>query len=125
MVETATTTPPPAPPKKARTGVPKSTGITLKDPAGNVMRLTATTKKDGTAQTYVIHRSLDEHGKTKEITRGATQAHANLDAARAMLDKIKAKAVGGGWIEKVSRVGKSKPDAFDINSLPVAKKAKK
>lgn len=121
MAETNT---PPAPPKKARSGVPKSTGITLKDPAGNVMRLTATTKKDGTAQTYVIHRTLDDAGKTKEIRRGATQSHATLDAARAVLEKIKAKAVSAGWIEKVSRVGKAKPDAFDIDSLPTAKRKK-
>lgn len=123
MTETATkTTIPPAPPKKARTGIPKSTGVTLHDAAGDVMRVTAVVKKDGTATTYVIHRVLDDEGKTKSATRGATQFHPNMDAAVSAVEKIKAQLVAAGWQARQTRVGAAKPDAFDLAHLPAPKK---
>lgn len=113
-----------APPTKARGGTPKSTGVTLKDGAGNIMRIAAVAKKDGTAHTYVIHRILDDEGKTKLVQRGASEVHPSLDAARATVEKLKAKAVSAGWIARVAAVGRSKPDAFGIDNLPSPKKRK-
>lgn len=115
----------PDPPKKARGGPPKSTSLTLSDPAGNVMRITATIKNDGTAKSFVTHRELGPDGKTKAVTRGATQDHANLDEARASIEKIKNRAVEAGWLAKVTRVGAAKVDAFDAKHLPAPAKAKK
>jgi hypothetical protein len=111
----------PAPPKKAAGGTPKSTSITLKDSKANTFRIAAVIKKDGTVTTYVVHRELGPDGKTKSTTRGATQQHENMDAARGVMDKIKKKAVAAGWQERVSRVGHAKPDDFDVTHLPVAK----
>jgi hypothetical protein len=108
----------PAPPKKATGGPPKSTGVSLFDEAGNTMRITAVVKKDGTASTYVVHKVLGSDGKTKTQTRGATQVHDDMEAARAALDRIKKKAVSAGWQEKTSKVGRAKPDEFDIAHLP-------
>lgn len=119
MTETATA---PAPPKKARTGVPKSTGFSLNDAQGNQMRIVAVAKKDGTATTYVVHRVLDADKKVQSVTRGATQVHASLDVARSIAEKLKEKAVAAGWLAKQSRVGKAKPDAFTADALPAPKK---
>ena len=126
MTETQTqpTTKPPAPPKKARTGIPKSTGVTLHDAAGDIMRITAIVKNDGTAQSFVVHRVLGEDGKTKSVTRGAPQSHTNMDAARASIEKLKAAAVAKGWTARATRVGAAKPDAFDASSLPAPRRKK-
>ena len=111
----------PEPPKKASGGTPKSTSITLKDAGGDTFRIAAVIKKDGTVTTYVVHREIGSDGKTKSTTRGATQQHEDMDAARAVMEKIKKKAVASGWQERVSRVGRAKPDDFDVAHLPVAK----
>jgi len=111
------------PPKKARTGVPKSSGITLKDAAGSVLRFTAVANKDGSAKTFAVYRQVDEAGKTKQVTRGATAVHANLDAARAALEKLVAQATTAGWQKRASSaIGRTKADAFDMAHLPKAVK---
>jgi len=125
MSETKPNEQPVKPPRKAQGGAPKSMGVTLKDPAGDIMRITAVAKKDGSAHTYVIHRVLADDGTTKSVARGASQQHVNMDAARAVVEKLKTAAVAAGWIAKVAAVGRSKPDAFDALNLPKPRKAKK
>lgn len=111
----------PKPPAKASDPMPKSTGVTLRDAASNTLRLTAVIKKDGTAQTYAVHRQLGEDGKTKSVTRGATEQHPDMETARKALERLKKKAItSGGWQERAAS-GRGKPDAFDVSSLPAAK----
>jgi hypothetical protein len=92
----------------------KSAMVTLKA-NGATLTLLATLKTDGSAVTHVTTRDAD-----KTLTRGMTETHASMDAARAHLATLAEKAEKLGWQRGVRTVA-SKPDQF--SKLPAAPKA--
>jgi hypothetical protein len=92
----------------------KSASITLRA-NGSTLTLLATLRSDGSVVTTVTTRDAD-----KKLTRGMTETHANMEAARAHLAALAEKADKLGWKRGVRTVA-SKPDAF--SKLPSAPKA--
>ena len=115
---TETTTPQP---KKERVKLPKF-GVQLRGPAGDVMKISAKTGKSGNVATFVTVVSKLPDG-TKSKVRGASESHANMDAAKVRIETLRVQATKVGWAQgKVSGGGSPKKDAFDFNSLPAPKK---
>jgi hypothetical protein len=106
--------------------MPRSFSISLVAvDGGSMLRMTAILKKDGSAITFVVHTTKATNGKLQN-TRGATEKHATLDAARTAIDKLVLDAVKLGWSMRKGRGGfKAKPDAFDAKHLPAPKTSKK
>jgi hypothetical protein len=91
----------------------KSATVTLKA-NGSTLTLLATLKSDGSVVTTVTTRGAD-----KKLSKGMTQMHANMDAAKAHLATLAKDAEKLGW-KRGARVVATKPDAF--SKLPVAPK---
>jgi hypothetical protein len=95
----------------------KSFSVRLNGANNAQMRITATKRKDGAAQTYAVHTTLD--GKKKVNRRGATEDHASIEAARKRVDVLVAHALKLGWKQREARSGFArKPDAFTFDTLP-------
>jgi hypothetical protein len=92
----------------------KSATITLKS-NGATLTLLATLKADGGVVTTVTTRGAD-----KKLSKGMTQMHANMDAAKVHLAALAKDAEKLGW-KRGARVVAAKPDAF--SKLPAAPKA--
>ncbi len=101
----------PKPVREKPPAQPKSATITLRA-HGATMLLAAVRRPDGTAVTSVTTRNADKHA-----TRGMTETHANLDAARTHLAKLAQQAEKLGW-KRGARVGATKPDAFSTLPAP-------
>jgi hypothetical protein len=112
--------PEPAPTSKARKGS-RSFSITFAGASGATIRAVAQAKKDGSAVTYLVHTKKTAGGK-KHAERGAVERHANLDLAkRAVEGRLSALVVKRGWVRKERAAGFTpKPDAFGLDSVPVA-----
>lgn len=92
----------------------KSASITLRA-NGATLTLLATLRADGSAVTTVTTRGAD-----KKLSKGMTQTHATMDAAKAHLATLAKDAEKLGW-KRGARVVAAKPDAF--SKLPAAPKA--
>lgn len=107
---TATETPAAREPKARRFH-----SVGLRGDGGQLMRITAEAKKDGSAVTYVTVTTPGKKGAAK----GASERHADLDKARARMERLAADAAKLGWTRKASSGGfKARPDAFDAAHLP-------
>ncbi len=78
-------------------------------------------------QTYAVWiRPTTEKNRSgkvkKERKRGASETHKDIAAANAAIEKLMAEVAKRGWTKKAARSGgfQSKPDAFDLNHLPLA-----
>ncbi len=80
---------------------------------GSTLALQATKKGEG-AVTSVITRDAE-----KKATRGMTEQHPSMEAARAHLVKLSEQAIKLGWARRREAV--VKPDAF--SKLPAAPRA--
>ncbi len=89
--------------KQTTTTQPQTSLITLRA-NGSTLTLQATKKTDS-AITSVITRDPE-----KKATRGMTETHPTMDAAKAHLAKLAEQAVKLGWSR--GRVVTPKPDAF-------------
>src|SRR6185295_118508 len=101
-------------------------GVTLSDGKNQQLLCVATRRRDGgyTTCLQVIERAPD--GKVKSSERGATQKHANVEEARAAIDKAVNLALKQGWIQRRGRGGYlARPDTFDLNSIPKPKGVKR
>ena len=99
---------------KTATPEPKSAVITL-HASGNTLTFLATRKSDGSAATTVTTKDAD-----KNTTRGMTETHADMTAAKAHLSMLAEKAVKLGWQRRAVAGMVAKPDAF--SKLPAAPK---
>jgi hypothetical protein len=97
-----------------KTAPAKSASVTLRA-NGSTLMLIGTLKTDGSVITTVTTRDAD-----KKLTKGMTETHASMDAAKAHLAGLAEKAEKLGW-QRRGRVVASRPDAF--SKLPVAPKA--
>ena len=100
----------------------KTFSVAMQGPDGAVLRVSLRIRKDGTTETWVSHKP-----KGGKSVRGASQKHANTEAAHKAMESLVEKALKMGWEKKV-RVGfQRKPDAFGMANLPApaAPKAKK
>jgi hypothetical protein len=91
---------------------PKSACTTL-SANGSTLTLLATLKADGTVVTTVTTRDAD-----KKLSKGMTETHPNMEAARSHLASLAEKAEKLGW-KRGRRVVAQKPDAF--SKLPAPK----
>lgn len=98
----------------AKTVTPKSASITLRA-NGAVLTLLAVRKDDGSAVTTVTTRDTN-----KKTSRGMTESHKDIDAAKAHLTKLAQKAETLGW-QRGQFSAVAKPDAF--SKIPAAPKA--
>lgn len=107
---------------------PRSQSVALRSPDGAILRFTAIYhRRDGGAVTYAVHSTAPE-GKSKKRTntRGATETHANVAAAKTAIEKLVAQAVKLGWQRKERASGfRARPDAFDAAHLPAVKTARR
>ncbi len=90
---------------------PKTAVVTLRA-GGSTLTLLATAKPDGTAVTSVTTRDAD-----RKSSRGMTEAHKDMNAAKAHLVVLAKQAEGLGWQRR--RVSATRPDAF--STLPAPK----
>jgi hypothetical protein len=80
-------------------------------------------RKDGTWKSRVVH--VVGKGKGAKRAKGATKTHPDEAAARAAQSAAIAAGLKAGWKERPARAGfESKPDAFDLSTLPRPGKAK-
>lgn len=93
---------------------PKSAVITL-HASGSTLTLSATRKADGSAMTTVTTRDAE-----KKSTRGMTEQHTDMTAAKAHLAALAKKAESLGWQRRTGAGMVAKPDAF--SKLPAAPK---
>jgi hypothetical protein len=124
---TVTTAPPVDAPKTKKRREKKSWHVVMTSGDGRVVKVSASRKGDGSGRTQVLHSTPIAGGKKRKNERGATQVHANIDAAKAQQEKLVDALKKRGWVvrEPSPRGFQAKPDAFDINSLPVAAKPSK
>jgi len=114
---TDTPTPPTTPtPQTSRTPVKVAQSASTLLRAGTaIMLIAATVRADGSATTAVTIKD-----GAKPSQRGMSETHKNLDAAKAAIMALAAKAEKLGWVKGGGR-GFSRPDAF--TTLPAAPKA--
>ena len=84
---------------------------------GATLLITATLKADGKAVTTVT--TIDAE---KKSTRGMSEVHESMDAAKAHMAKLAEKAMKAGW-QKRQHAFQPKPDAF--STIPAPPKAQK
>jgi hypothetical protein len=101
--------------KKQNTATQKSASITLRAPDGSALVLAAVRKPDGTIVTTVTTRNPQ-----KQATRGMSETHKNMDAAKAHLATLAKSAEKAGW-KRGTFGAVVRPDAF--SSIPPAPKA--
>jgi len=126
MTETKTPAPTKTPSAAVEKKPIKTFGKILSDGKTERLRLLAVVRPDGSAISYITHQIIGPENKVTKSTRGATQEHPNLEAAKkavlAGIEKAKAK----GWTAGRPGGGfRAQPDAFDFNTLPAAGGAKK
>ncbi len=98
---------------------PKSRTVTLADPAGTVLRIIAERRRDG-AVTFAVHTV------GKKNSRGVTERHATWEGATIHQDKLAARAVKDGWVQRQQAGGFArKADAFTELPKPATKPSKK
>jgi hypothetical protein len=119
-VATAASAPAAAAPKP-----PQSLVRTLSD-GTNQLQFIAVVKKDGSVNSYVVHRENGPDGKMIKSTRGGTVSYETLAKAKEAIDVSVKAAQKQGWSERKGGGGgfKARPDAFDLAHLP-SPKAKK
>jgi hypothetical protein len=105
-------------PAPARARAPRTFSVGFHGADGATLRITATARRDGTATTRAAHTTRD--GKRKAVTYGATEKHADMEAARAAVRLLAAEAAKRGWSRQGGGGFKAKPDAFDAGHLPAA-----
>jgi len=90
---------------------------------GELLRFKAEKQKSGPGYiSFIFHSLIGPDGKKKPGKgRGVTQAHADFASARAAVDSAVQTALSLGWIKPVRAVG-TRPDAFDLKSIPVPTK---
>ena len=93
----------------------QSATITLRA-NGHTLTLNAVRKSDGSAITYAVTRDAE-----KKSSRGMTETHANIDAAKAHLAKLAEQATKAGWKRGVFAAPGRRADAF--SKIPQAPKA--
>ena len=93
----------------------KTSSITLRAD-GAVLMLLAVRKENGTAVTTVTTK----HEGESRASRGMTETHKSMDAAKAHLESLAKSATALGWKRGTFTVT-AKPDAF--SQLPAAPKA--
>lgn len=118
------------PAAKVRTPKPegeRTYGVTLKGGDGETLRFLAIPRKAGHVSVFAQHIQRDDKGHVKNSSRGASSTEPSMDAAKASIEKLRKAALGQGWVERRAGggVGRSKPDAFDLRSLPAPKPAAK
>lgn len=92
----------------------KATSATITLHAGaSTLQFRACLKKDGSVQTTVTTRGSD-----KKASRGMTERHADMAAAKAHIATLAKKAETLGWQRRAGFAGK--PDAF--SKIPAAPK---
>jgi hypothetical protein len=106
----------------------QSTGnfsTSLSGPNGSVISFRAVAKKDGSFSTYAVMSDGSKNAEGKRTsTRGATQVHPNLEAAKKAVDAMIAEATKLGWVKRGAGRGvRQVPDSFDIAHLPAPPKA--
>lgn len=92
----------------------KSAVVTL-HASGNTLTFLATRKADGSAVTTVTTRDAE-----KKTTRGMTETHKDMNAAKVHLYKLANEAAKLGWHRAKGAGVVAKPDAF--SKLPAAPK---
>ena len=95
---------------------PKSAVITLHDAGGSTLTFLATLKPDGSAVTTVTTKDAE-----KKSTRGMTEMHKSMDAAKKHLATLTEQAAKLGWQRRTAAGATPRPDAF--STLPKAPKA--
>jgi len=105
--------------------VPQSYVRTLTD-GGNQLQFIATVKKDGSVNSYVVHRINGPDGKLVKSERGGTVSYPDLASAKVAIESGVKSAVKGGWSERKGGGGgfKARPDAFSLSNLPKPNKSK-
>ena len=98
----------------ATTPTPKSAVVTL-HAGGSTLTLSAVLKADGSAVTTVTTKDAE-----KKSTRGMTEQHADMAAAKVHLAALAEKAAKLGWQRRAAAGPAAKPDAF--SKLPAAPK---
>lgn len=113
MSETAVT----APQKRDPSAPKRSIGVTLVGSKGKQLRFQANLQKDGSAKSSALFtvRSADGKVVKDQTKRGVSEAHANMEAAVAAINRHAEKAVKAGYARKVVV---RKADAFGIDNLP-------
>ena len=96
---------------------PKSAVITL-HAAGSTLTFLAVLKPDGSAITTVTTRDAD-----KKSSRGMSERHADMTAAKAHLTTLAKQAEKLGWQKRTGAGIAARPDAF--STLPAAPKVAK
>jgi hypothetical protein len=101
----------------------KSWSAILEDASGARLQVKLQRRKD---EWRVSAQHIVGKGKSRKTTRGASSSHPDEAAARAAQDALVAASLKAGWTKRESKHAfTAKPDAWDINSIPPAKKAKK
>lgn len=111
----------------AQQKAPRSFSTALRGDEGAVLRIVVVFRRNGTANSFVIHSVKDAKGKNVN-TRGASEAHDTADEARERAEELVEQAVKAGWRRSERRSGFApRPDAFSAAALPApkAKKAKR
>ena len=96
---------------RPKDATPKSFGTRLTSEAGEQLLVRAHKTKAG-------WRSEVRHKVGKVTTRGATQQHPTMEAARKAVETLAATAEKAGWVRKAARSFARMPDAFDAAHLP-------
>lgn len=91
------------------------TAVTTLHANGSTLILSAVLKSDGSAVTTVTTKDAE-----KKSTRGMTEQHADMTAAKAHLAALAEKAGKLGWQRRTAAGMVAKPDAF--SKLPAAPK---
>lgn len=123
------TSPNPAPKPRTAAVAPelqKTFGVTLTDANKNQLRVNANKLKTGQYNTFVQHILRGADGKVAETKRGASQTHADYNAARKAVDKLVESAETQGWVRRKGGFGGVvRKDEFTADALPKAAKAAK
>lgn len=105
---------------------PAAINIRFTDAGKGSLTLTARRRADGSGETFAVHAVAGPKGTKPVTSRGATQRHADFDAAKVAQEKLAAKAAAAGWTRRAPGRGfAARPDAFDAAHLPVPAKAPK
>ncbi len=111
---------------EAKPKAPRSFGQTLHGTDGEVLRVVAVFRRDGSARTFVVHSTAKDAKGKRANQRGATQTFATSKEAVAAVERVAQAALAKGWARRERVAGfAAKPDAFDLAHLPAPLKSKK
>jgi hypothetical protein len=99
----------------------RTVSVGFDGPDDSSLRITVKVAKDGTAKTWVTHKT----GKTAKAQRGQTEHHASLAKATEAMERLVEKAAKLGWAKRVRTGFVARPDAFSELPAPAKTKAKK